>query len=113
MAKTDAFENIRIEATSGNDVYAPKNFDADELSLSEQKRQRYYQNTKYRRYFSVWVMIIVPSWLVLVLALLALCAFSVAALSDTVLVTLLATTTANILGLAFIVLKGMFPQAKE
>lgn len=35
--------------------------------------------------------------------------FSLCELSDVVLSTLLATTTANILGLAYIVLKGMFP----
>ena len=58
-------------------------------------------------------MIIVPAWLVVVLALIVLCGFKVSELPSSVLNTLLATTTANILGLAYIVLKGMFPQERE
>lgn len=87
--------------------------DFDELTVGQQKAKRYSQNTKYRRLFSNWVMWIVPSWLLGVLLLVILCGLQFMTLSDQVLVALLATTTANILGLAYIVLKGMFPQGKE
>lgn len=87
--------------------------DFDEMSIGQQKVRRYSQNTQFRRYFSVWVMIIVPAWLFLAFSLVLMCGFGVCKLSDVVLSTMLATTTANILGLAYIVLKGMFPQERE
>lgn len=87
--------------------------DIDNDSLRGQKRDRYRQNTTYRCHLTRWVMLIVPIWLSVVYLLLLLCGFGVCKLSDVVLSTLLATTTVNILGLAYIVLKGMFPQEHE
>lgn len=109
------FSNILLQqgpekslANTGKDK-----IDFDELSVNQQKAKRYSQNTKYRRLFSNWVMWIVPLWLLGVFILVILCGIHILTLSDKVLVALLATTTANILGLAYIVLKGMFPQGKE
>jgi hypothetical protein len=82
--------------------------DADDLSLTEQKIARYGQDTKYRSHLAKWVMWIVPGWLVLVLIILSLCGMQLMALNAEVLITLLATTTVNVLGLAYIVLKGIF-----
>lgn len=87
--------------------------DVDKGTIKEQKSERYKQNTKYRRCLTVWVMHIVPIWLMAVFVLVVLCGLDVCSLSAAVLSTLLATTTANILGLAYIVLKGMFPQERE
>ncbi len=113
--KENKFEDIVLQ---GGDSKTPANTgvdqtDIDEMSMTKQKAKRYWQNTIYRKYFSLWVMWIVPIWLVLVFALVVLCGFGICILSNSVLNTLLATTTANILGLAYIVLKGMFPQGKE
>lgn len=113
--ESSAFDNISLQAA---DVKTPDytgydNTDVDELSIKQQKSKRYSQNTKYRKYFSLWVMCIVPLWLLAVLVLLVLCGCGVLHLSDATLTTLLATTTVNILGLAYIVLKGMFPQERE
>lgn len=109
------FENIILQ---GGDAKTPTNTgadqtDVDEMSMSKQKARRYRQNTIYRKYFSLWVMLIVPVWLTAVFVLVVLCGFGKCSLSNSVLNTLLATTTANILGLAYIVLKGMFPQGQE
>lgn len=113
--KGNKFENIILQggdernlANTGNDQ-----MDIDEMSMSKQKVRRYWQNTAYRRYFSLWVMLIVPVWLILVFVLVVLCSFNICVLDNSVLNTLLATTTANILGLAYIVLRGMFPQKQE
>lgn len=113
--KDDKFDDIVLR---GGDEKTPANtgadnMDIDEMSMSKQKAKRYWQNTMYRKYFSLWVMIIVPAWLLVVVILIALCGFGACKLGNSVLNTLLATTTANILGLAYIVLKGMFPQGKE
>lgn len=83
--------------------------DTDSMSLKEQRKLRYRQDTKFRRCLTIWVMFIVPAWLAAIFAVVCFCAAEIWRLSDAVMVALLATTTANILGLAYIVLKGMFP----
>lgn len=83
------------------------NQDVDEESLSKQKRIRYGQDTRFRKHLAHWVMWIVPLWLLLVLSIIASCGLKWMGLSSNVLITLLATTTANVLGLAYIVLKGI------
>lgn len=80
----------------------------DETPIDKQVRNRYEQDTRFRHHLAVWVMCIVPVWLGLVILLLALCGFRLASLEPPVLIALLATTTANVLGLAYIVLKGLF-----
>lgn len=87
--------------------------DIDTSSLKEQEKQRYAQDTKYRKHLTQWVMHIVPLWLIGILFITCMCASTVWHLSDIAISALLATTTANILGLAYIVLRGMFPQKQE
>lgn len=89
------------------------NFDSDRNDLKEQIKARYEQDTKFRHHLSVWVMWIVPIWMGFVLLLIASNGFGWTSLSDTALVALLTTTTANVLGLAYIVLKGIFPESKD
>lgn len=84
----------------------------DTQNKEEQESERFKQDTHYRKLFSDWVMWIVPVWLLLVMVLLFLSAFGLCGLPVAVMTTLLATTTVNILGLAFIVLRGMFPMPK-
>lgn len=87
--------------------------DYDELGLSEQKRARYKQDTHFRRCLAIWVMHIVPLWLVMVMIVVFFHGFGLMHLSDTAIATLLATTTANVLGLAYIVLRGIFPEGSK
>jgi len=83
----------------------------DNYDLKEQRITRYQQNTRYRSLFAKWVLWIVPIWIGIILIMLLCQGLKWIALDDGVIITLLATTTANILGLAYIVLKGMFPEA--
>ena len=87
--------------------------DVDDLSMRQQRKMRFSQDTRYRRYLANWVMIIVPFWLFSVIVTLILCGCSVIKLDKEVVITLLATTTVNVLGLAYIVLKGISPESKE
>ena len=80
----------------------------DESSLEDQRRARYIMNTRFRSEFSYWVMVLIPAWLFMVLVIIILQGFRVIRLDSTETVALLATTSANVLGLAYIVLKGFF-----
>lgn len=86
--------------------------DVDDMTMREQRKNRFSQDTRYRRYLANWVMFIVPIWLICVVLILFLSGISVIKLDNEVLITLLATTTINILGLAFILLKGIYPESK-
>ena len=84
--------------------------DKDEHSLHEQKRlynDRLKKDTTWRCRLSWWVIIVDSVWLLAILLILAFNSHYIG-LSDAVLMTLLGTTTINVLGLAFIVLKGLF-----
>lgn len=107
----ETYSNIKVE-NDKNEAEAEYD-DIDSAPLKEQKKIRYSQDTKYRRCLTIWVMHIIPIWLVMVFVLLCVCAKGICKLSDVVLSTLLATTTVNILGLANIVLKGMFLKEKK
>jgi len=87
--------------------------DVDAWNLKQQQYRRYSQDTEERKLLSHWVMSVVSVWLVLVLFIVAFNEKFGFKLQDSVLITLLATTTANILGLAFIVLRGLFNDSKK
>ena len=76
--------------------------------ISKQLRNaRYEEDTVHRRRLSTWASIIVSIWLIAVLFIITRNT-SVYKLSDTVMVALLTTTTFNVLGMMFIVLRGLF-----
>lgn len=84
--------------------------DKDEHSLREQKilyNDRFKKDTTWRCRLSWWVIGVDSVWLTSILVILFLNTKSIQ-LSDSVLLMLLGTTTVNVLGLAFIVLKGLF-----
>lgn len=87
------------------------------------KLHRLMENTKARRRLERWAVRLTCSYLVTV-ALIVICnAMKISisiegqehtlSLSDGVIITLLSTTTVNVLGLAVIMMKGMFPTGKE
>lgn len=84
--------------------------DVDDKSLHQQIKSRYSQDTLYRKHLAKWVMWIVPGWLIAVVLILIFTGVKLFDLDPSVLISLLATTTVNVLGLAYIVLKGIFPQ---
>lgn len=106
----DDYSKISVDA---KDVTSLDIEDVDTSSLKEQEKRRYAQDTKYRKHLTQWVMHIVPLWLIGIFFITCMCASTVWHLSDVAISALLATATANILGLAHIVLRGMFPQKQE
>lgn len=84
--------------------------DIDSEGLNAQKKkleyQRYSSDTRDRRWLAIWAAVVVTLWLGAVLIILV--NSSCLNLSEAVLITLLGTTTLNVLGLTFIVLKGHF-----
>lgn len=89
--------------------------DVDQNTFSTQQQiliaDRYKQDTDHRRNCVYWVLGVVSAWLLGVFALL--CNHKTANLPEYVLITLLGTTTLNILGLPLIILKSLFPTPKE
>ena len=86
--------------------------DIDKGSLEEQILLRFKLDTEYRKKFSEWVIYIIPIWLGLVLLVFILHGLRILRFESSEIIALLATTTANVLGLAFIVLKGFFGDNK-
>ncbi|MDI9880783.1 hypothetical protein [Flectobacillus longus] len=103
--------------------------EAEELKLTlkklKYKIERYYSNSKVRILLVVWTVAIVSVWLLIVALLLALNNNTInldkhyfpksiiIRISDNVLMTLISTTTVNILGLTYIVLRGHFKNLFE
>ncbi len=83
-----------------------------EKLVKNQERERYADTSKLRKISAYWVMIVVTLWLGGVCCVLKF-NNSCFCLSDSVLIALLTTTTANILGLPFIILQGLYPKEKE
>ena len=99
-----------IEIISGatlNPIRKASSMDYDSLDRDEQIKDK-ITDRNHRTGLIKWVKWNVSSWLGCVIAILACCGFGWMELSSGVLDVLLATTTVNILGLAFIVLKGFF-----
>lgn len=80
----------------------------DESNLEKQKTRRYKKDTILRKSLAVWVKWTVSLWLLGVFVIILVNSFRKLNLSDGVLIALLTTTTINILGLAAIVLRGLF-----
>ena len=76
--------------------------------LKKQESIRYGQDTEERKLLSHWVIWVVSVWLFLVLATVILNEPLCLKIDNSVSCMLLGTTTINILGLAYIVLKGLF-----
>lgn len=90
------------------DAKNQSNDDTDIFSREVQQKMRFQQDTKQRKTLVIWMMVVVSFWLVLALFIVVcnnLLCFNV---SDSVLTVLLATTTANVLGLPIIILKDLF-----
>lgn len=63
--------------------------------------------------FSIWIVCVDSLWLAVVLVILFFQGFNLISLSDTILLTLLVTTTLNVLGLAYIILEGLFGKSSH
>jgi hypothetical protein len=100
--------DIKDLLTEGTDTSAVElEDDYDEMDLSWQKARRYALDTKLRVGLARWIQWLISIWLLLVMAVLVLSMFC-GRIESSVLIALLTTTTVNILGLPFIILKGLF-----
>lgn len=80
----------------------------DYLSKDLQYLERFKQDTRQRKTLVVWMIIVVSVWLAAVLVFTVFGNVWCLKIDKQVLITLLATTTINVLGLANIILKGLF-----
>lgn len=102
----EEFNSLDWEKTIDNTKVKKSLEDVDKKEINRQKR--YEQNTEQRLFLAKWVVWTSSIWLSAVIIILILVGATVLYLSPSVLNVLLATTTANVLGLAYIVLKGLF-----
>lgn len=111
MSNTQNLDNI----ISGQE---PKledlDIDSDNLVMQTKKLEalRYMSDTSDRKWLGIWTAIVVSFWLLAVLLILVFNKACEISLSDSVLIALLGTTTLNVLGLSFIVLRGHFQSTK-
>ncbi|MBR4265146.1 MAG: hypothetical protein IKQ46_03730 [Bacteroidales bacterium] len=82
--------------------------DLDLKDLGYQERRRYKQDTDQRKSLASWTIGIISAWLFSVVVIFVLIGIGVLSFNDSVIITLLSTTTANILALGLVVLKGIF-----
>lgn len=80
---------------------------SEQIDLKRAQTDRYKSDTKDRKWLAEWSTAVVSIWLFLVITILIKNHDSIH-LSDSVMIALLGTTTLNVLGLMFIVLKGHF-----
>lgn len=105
-----AIEINRGDVTPSGDI--DKNELPEQEKISDHLRnKRYESDTNDRRWLAEWATATVTMWLFFVLIMLLTNSESLH-LSDTVLSVLLGTTTLNVLGLSFIVLRGHFTSTK-
>jgi len=85
--------------------------DSDDLAIQKELKRleakRYSSDTSYRRWLAKWTAIVVSIWLTAVLLILLFNENHIH-LANNVLMVLLGTTTLNVLGLSYIVLRGHF-----
>lgn len=101
------------ENTPENEPLEPALNNVDNESIEKQEKERYRQDTRQRKFLAQWVVWANSLWLFLVLVIVFFQGFGLIRLSDSVMNVLLATTTVNVLGLAYIVLEGLFGKSKR
>ena len=79
-----------------------------ELEMKKEELESRKQDRKQRGQFSIWIFGFMGIYMVLALVILGLSGSGVFDISDTVLVSLLTTTTADVIGIFIIVAKYLF-----
>ena len=95
------------------DDVANSNLNPDEESIEHQRIVRYGNDTEQRKILVYWVIWLTSIYLGVILIVLMFVGGGLFTFNDGVLVTLLATTTATVLGLPLVVLKGLFKDRDE
>jgi hypothetical protein len=110
MASSDKEEAVSV-------VFGEKQFYENEaLKLSNEKLRlenlNLSQNISLRRTFGSWTFILVALWLYGTMELIFGVATNIAHLSDPVMIALITTSLATVVGLLWLVLAYLFPQGK-
>lgn len=108
MKERSKFDSITVSVPTEE---CESNFsipDLDIMPMDKQEAIRFGQDTKHRKWLVLWMMIIVSFWLVIVLIITMFNKLWHFDIGREVMITLLATTTINVLGLANIILNGLF-----
>lgn len=113
-----SWDNIEPPKSLNDKTKKGEESDPDSLPLGEAIARvtldRYKQDTKWRDLLAKWVVWVTSIWMFTILVILLIEGFcSTFDLEKEVLITLLATTTANVLGLPLIVLRGIFSEGKH
>lgn len=110
----DELKNVEKKPTFETDDL--KKAEAQEKNLENRQKEseikRFDQDTNHRGGLAIWAAVIVSIWLFCVLDIVAKSKKEYD-LSETIIVTLLTTTTLNVLGLMVIVLNDLFNKAKK
>jgi preprotein translocase subunit SecG len=103
---------IKHQAKDDDDI----DIDSDDLKLQLIRKgleaERYLSDTADRKWLAIWTAIVVTLWLGAVMVVVFLNNRHIH-LSDTVISVLLGTTTLNVLGLSYIVLRGHFKASEH
>lgn len=105
------YDTNRKLADKENEAFGTQEY--QENTFDNLFNKRYTQNTQLRRHLARWAAYVVSIWMLFVLLILVLNEKWLICLSDSVLITLLGTTTANVLGLVAIVLYDLFNRKSE
>lgn len=106
MSKLKQFESIPNEAAQN--IVATSRENDLKSQFDEAKLEEYKQGTKLRKQTFVCVLVLVVVYLAVVLVIVIYVGKGCLILDSSVLIALLTTTTANIVGLFLIVIKGLF-----
>lgn len=106
------FPDVTSQNSDNRAQHEFKNWSWYDEDMKRLKNKRYEQDTTQRNWLSGWAALLVSFWLVMVLFILAGNHISYK-LNDSVLITLLGTTTLNVLGLMVIVLNDLFGKDKN
>ena len=113
--KDSAFLQKLEKQLEKNNKYSEEDIskaEAQEVTFEERQQQaeldRYEADSIHRKKLIRWATTLVSIWLGAVIIILLAVGFNIINLSDTVMATLLGTTTLNVLGLMAIVLKDLF-----
>lgn len=107
IGKFDFYDDINIgNATNGD----KRKYDIDDehIELKKSIRIRYQEDSRHRRGLICWIKWVISIWLGAILVIISFAGLNIFSLDTTVICVLLGTTTINVLGLAYIVLKGLF-----
>lgn len=112
MEQKGKFDGITVSVPQEDrsDIDVP---DFDILPIEKQESIRFGQDTKHRKCLVYWMMVVVSIWLISVLLITTFNNPWCLNIDKKVLITLLATTTINVLGLANIILDGLFGDHKS